>query len=1765
MFGIGSGSSTIGITSAATNISNRIEGNSVSKTQYGIYSGGLSTVTKNTGNRINSNLLNTASPNNIAIGGILANFEDGIKIAHNNIGSIDKTALTGTAFGIALGLIPSNTVTTFTGSDVINADVSGNIINGITQMNSTGYSAFGIVLNTVASGTSLISNNMISQVRSAATPSDFSAGIVAGGGAGSTTQIYANSVAMTGTRGAATNPSYALAVGGSNPTIDIRNNILLNTQTSSSTGKSYAIGLAYSTYTALTSDNNDLFTSAAATLGQTGGLGTAGTDRTFATWLSTTGKDANSKNVDPQFKSTADIATSDLHLKRTPLSPSPVENFGVSIAANTGEAATYTTAENVTPATITVTRTGGSGNAGTVQYATSAAGGTTVGTCGSGGADYQQATGTLNFAAAETSKTFDIVICNDAVVETNEDVNITLSNATGSILGAQSTAVLTITNDDAASTNALLSDISLTNPTTAIAPPFAPGTAIYNASVANAVSSITVTGTAQDPNGSVSVNGGAFAVGSAFASVPLSVGANSVTVIGKAQGGTTQVSYTVNITRAVPAPTITSLNPPSGWTDTTVIIVGTNFTGATAVSFGGTPATTFTVQTDGFISATAPAHAAGVVDVSVTGPGGTSANSANDDFTYVTPDSAPEVNFTNPANGATGVLISQPVGVGFSENVSLAANAITLECPSGNMILQYPPSPMASVAGVTFYPTMPGTTTCTVTVDASKVNDVDANDPPDFMAANYVFSFTTETPTTVASLTRAHPNPTNLASVIWTIEFAAAVDGVSTSNFALVQGGGVTGASITSVNPQGTNPNTKWNISVNTGSSSGTLGLNFVNGTGVTPSVSTTLPYPGEVYDIDRDTPATPTITGSTPTSPNNSSTTPTINGTAEADSFVKVYTSNDCTTGLLAGNFATGVNFAIGVTVTANTTTTIYASATDAAGNVSGCTATPFSYTHDTVAPDTSISSSPPATTTSTSATFEFGGSDSFAGRSEKPDAPNAVGFTFECERDGGGFASCTSPKNYTGLSVGTHTFKVRATDPAGNTDATAAEFTWEIVTIPVQISVDTNAANETTPTVVTVTATADSAVSGNQTVTVAAAGTNITAGDYNFSSTTITIPDGGTTGSVTFTIVDDGVYEGSETAALTISNPSAGLTLGSPVGANVAITDNDTAPVISISNVSHNEGDSGTTTYIFDLTKTGATELNATGDFDTSGVTAIEGVCTNAGTDFLGLGGNFGFLPNETAKTFTISVCGDTTFEPDETFRIDLTNAANATYTGGAPAIFGTGTIVNDDSAATLGNYGDTPVALAGNATVTPSAPPANATNLVVSASTGYAGAFAGGLTINQTTGVVTVTDAHPAGTYTVTVNAFGDGSTATDTFVLTVSPGATCGQSSFDPAVNYTVGTNPNKVVTADVNLDGNPDMVVANGVSNNVSVLLGNGSGGFGTAANFAVGDHPNSIAVADLNLDGNPDIATANNQSANLSILFGNGSGVFGPATSVSAGNNPIGVVTADFNFDGKADLAAANSTDGNVSVFLGDGAGGFGAATNFGVGTNAIEVAVGDFNNDGNADVVTANNGSNNVSVLIGNGLGGFAAAANFSVGALPQSLAVGDINHDGKHDIVVTTTAALGASVLLGDGAGSFAAATSTDVGSNPTGVAISDVNLDGYPDLVVTNFTAPAPNVSVMLGNGAGAFGAQTLFGAGDNTRSVAAGDFNLDGKPDLAVANSGSGNVSVLLNVCAAPETDLTILKTDGGATVAAGAQLPIRWTTQTTARHRQPVLF
>jgi hypothetical protein len=197
---------------------------------------------------------------------------------------------------------------------------------------------------------------------------------------------------------------------------------------------------------------------------------------------------------------------------------------------------------------------------------------------------------------------------------------------------------------------------------------------------------------------------------------------------------------------------------------------------------------------------------------------------------------------------------------------------------------------------------------------------------------------------------------------------------------------------------------------------------------------------------------------------------------------------------------------------------------------------------------------------------------------------------------------------------------------------------------------------------------------------------------------------------------------------------------------------------------------------------------------------------------------------------------------------------------------------------------------------------------------------------------------------------------------------------------------------------------------------------------------------------------------------------------------------------------------------------------GFASHADFATGTNPISVATGDFNADGKLDLVTANYVTGTASVLLGDGAGGFAAKTDFATGPHPYGTAVGDVNADGKPDVVTANYGGGSLTVLLGDGSGAFAAASgspfSVGSGTGPESVAMGDFNADGKVDLATANIEGDS--ASLLLGDGSGAFTAApgSPFTTGDAPRGIALGDFNADSKLDLATANYNDSSVSLLL---------------------------------------------
>jgi hypothetical protein len=242
---------------------------------------------------------------------------------------------------------------------------------------------------------------------------------------------------------------------------------------------------------------------------------------------------------------------------------------------------------------------------------------------------------------------------------------------------------------------------------------------------------------------------------------------------------------------------------------------------------------------------------------------------------------------------------------------------------------------------------------------------------------------------------------------------------------------------------------------------------------------------------------------------------------------------------------------------------------------------------------------------------------------------------------------------------------------------------------------------------------------------------------------------------------------------------------------------------------------------------------------------------------------------------------------------------------------------------------------------------------------------------------------------------------------------------GSGGFSSAENspFTAGMFPGAVTSGDANLDGNTDLFVANGfLSDDIIVLLGDGTGDFVPAASspFPAGDRPWSLASADVDGDNNLDLVVANRQSDDVAVLLGDGTGNFSPSVSspISVADSPSAVAAADFDADGAVDLVVANEGSNNLSILIGDGLGGFSetSASPIAVGTAPVALATSDFDADGKLDLLAANVDSAEMTILLGDGAGDFSEATESPIKLEPGSrtLSIGDIDGDTRPDAIV-------------------------------------------------------------------------------------------------------------------------------------------------------------
>ena len=415
--------------------------------------------------------------------------------------------------------------------------------------------------------------------------------------------------------------------------------------------------------------------------------------------------------------------------------------------------------------------------------------------------------------------------------------------------------------------------------------------------------------------------------------------------------------------------------------------------------------------------------------------------------------------------------------------------------------------------------------------------------------------------------------------------------------------------------------------------------------------------------------------------------------------------------------------------------------------------------------------------------------------------------------------------------------------------------------------------------------------------------------------------------------------------------------------------------------------------------------------------------------------------------------------------------------------------------------------------------------------------------GLTINDSTGLISGTPT-TAGSYPVTVRATdASGPSSTAVFSWTINPAPV----SFAQATSYPMPSSENAVRVATGGLAGGTlDDIVTGDSNGNVTVFLNNGDGTFAPGVDYATGGGTvTGIAIADVNGDGKRDViaTTLGSGGAGIFIFLGDGSGGLEAPYSVpdydgGSGDSPTALAVGNFFHDGRVALATGGSSSGansdNVRVFSNDGTGHFTLADTIRIGntyTSTSWLQTADLTDNGSSDIVASAGGNTvtgcgGVIPLINNGSGSFSDA-----GALPNicsgpKVAAADFNLDGHTDIAAADSCDAGGfcgaagqveRIYFGAGDGTFPTTEDNSIpAGNPGSAVAADLNGSGRSDLVVACSGSCSAALQVLVNNGDGTFTAGPE-PTGD-TQDIATGDFTTSCFPSLATVGS---DLKVLIN--------------------------------------------
>ena len=335
-------------------------------------------------------------------------------------------------------------------------------------------------------------------------------------------------------------------------------------------------------------------------------------------------------------------------------------------------------------------------------------------------------------------------------------------------------------------------------------------------------------------------------------------------------------------------------------------------------------------------------------------------------------------------------------------------------------------------------------------------------------------------------------------------------------------------------------------------------------------------------------------------------------------------------------------------------------------------------------------------------------------------------------------------------------------------------------------------------------------------------------------------------------------------------------------------------------------------------------------------------------------------------------------------------------------------------------------------------------------------------------------------------------------------------------------FNVNEEPHHGVVQDLNGDGDPDLVTADGSGGSISILHGTGDGRLTPGGSYQPGGHIFSVASADLDVDGDSEVVAADSRNDLLLVFPNLGDGALGEAVPYPTGRGPAMVILPDLDGDGLQDLASADASGDQVTIYFNEAPNGFAEPLLKSVSSRPVALSASDLNSDGFEDLAVANETAAEITFLWGDGQRDFSMTP-YPVEGHPVAVACSDVDADGVADVFVATRNGRSAGgrllVLHNDGAANFRVLHRVRLETAPTSLTVCSLSGTASFDCIVT--FELEDSVTLFQGSADGTLRPNGVYRGRlrDGPRFVAVADLDRNGHRDLLVLNHLARNVTVL----------------------------------------------